>query len=28
VFPLADVDKAMKTASNPEEKPVKIVIKP
>jgi 2-desacetyl-2-hydroxyethyl bacteriochlorophyllide A dehydrogenase len=28
VFPLADVDKAMKTASNPEEKPVKVVLKP
>jgi threonine dehydrogenase-like Zn-dependent dehydrogenase len=28
VFPLADVDKALKTALNPEEKPVKIVLKP
>jgi threonine dehydrogenase-like Zn-dependent dehydrogenase len=28
VFPLIDLDKALKTASNPKEKPVKIVIKP
>jgi threonine dehydrogenase-like Zn-dependent dehydrogenase len=28
VFALADVDKALKTALNPEEKPVKVVLKP
>ena len=28
VFPLADVDKALKTALNPEEQPVKVVLKP
>ncbi len=28
VFPLSDVDKALKAALNPEEKPVKVVLKP
>ena len=28
VFPLAEVDKALKTAIDPEEKPIKVVLKP